>query len=584
VTQACAAVGIEVPSGAVDVAGLMYHWDVALWAGLIRVSGEQVHRPEFQDLASDPVAALDTWLRAVAGTFGLPDAPCPECLTTLLAMADADGAVAVADVVDFICAEFEEPLVPCPDCGEIHAMDLDEDDSDPGEHAVEALAKLTVFGAVRPAGDPDDDLARLTPLGRMLTDSISALFAPAPEDDAGAVVTRLGDLPLAAAAVFVQPWLAARTPVEAAGELFDVAETAHARWRPAAIDLASLIGPESLPAWRERATVPGYGAYIRAWLAEQGEPVPVYLRDEDWLTADWLSAVLSQATPGSAAVALVTAIEGGGDDLAEVVEALGECGHPDGPLLIELLREHLPNRAGRHARTGDTAAPLLRLVPADSRSYQLLITLRGIDDPPIWRRVAVAGSTTLNDLHYVIQDAMGWENDHMHIFRAGRRELAGGTSLREALPRRGSRIQYEYDFGDGWEHDIKSEGFFQNEQGVTFPACLDGVGVCPPEDCGGVGRYGYMRDVVLPDPDHDEHYDTLGWLDVDSAADFDPAAFSLDEANQRLAWLRPADGDGADGVGADGDEAGLDDGAGCGQAEIIVIRSQPRGKKPKRER
>jgi len=35
VTQACAAVGIEVPSGAVDVAGLMYHWDVALWAGLI---------------------------------------------------------------------------------------------------------------------------------------------------------------------------------------------------------------------------------------------------------------------------------------------------------------------------------------------------------------------------------------------------------------------------------------------------------------------------------------------------------------------------------------------------------------------
>ncbi len=49
-------------------------------------------------------------------------------------------------------------------------------------------------------------------------------------------------------------------------------------------------------------------------------------------------------------------------------------------------------------------------------------------------------------------------------------------------------------------------------------------GVCQPEG-------------TLADPDHEEHEDLLDWLGLDSAADFDPARFRLDEVNARLSQL-----------------------------------------------
>jgi hypothetical protein len=199
-----------------------------------------------------------------------------------------------------------------------------------------------------------------------------------------------------------------------------------------------------------------------------------------------------------------------------------------------------------------------------------MIKLREVEDPPVWRRVAVAGTTTLDDLHLVIQGAMGWENDHLHAFRAGRREIAGRTPLGEALPKRGSSIQYEYDFGDGWLHDIRSEGLFTNEPGVTLPACLEGAGACPPEDCGGAYRYAYLKEEILCDPDHSEHDEMLDWLGLASADDFDPAVFSLDETNSRLGWLRP--------------QAGSARPQTTGQPALTVVRSQGRSKKPKAKR
>ena len=47
--------------------------------------------------------------------------------------------------------------------------------------------------------------------------------------------------------------------------------------------------------------------------------------------------------------------------------------------------------------------------------YQFKITLRYIE-PPIWRRIQVPGTYTFWDLHVAIQDAMGWEDYHLHEF------------------------------------------------------------------------------------------------------------------------------------------------------------------------
>ena len=46
---------------------------------------------------------------------------------------------------------------------------------------------------------------------------------------------------------------------------------------------------------------------------------------------------------------------------------------------------------------------------------ELQVTLLDVD-PPVWRRVAVARTVTLADLHRVIQTVMGWANVHLHQF------------------------------------------------------------------------------------------------------------------------------------------------------------------------
>ena len=45
--------------------------------------------------------------------------------------------------------------------------------------------------------------------------------------------------------------------------------------------------------------------------------------------------------------------------------------------------------------------------------YHLRITLRDTK-PSIWRRLAVPANVTLEQLHEVIQIAMGWTNSHLH--------------------------------------------------------------------------------------------------------------------------------------------------------------------------
>jgi Plasmid pRiA4b ORF-3-like protein len=50
--------------------------------------------------------------------------------------------------------------------------------------------------------------------------------------------------------------------------------------------------------------------------------------------------------------------------------------------------------------------------------YQLKVTLLGTS-PLIWRRLLVPADLTLAQLHNVLQTAMGWDDEHMHEFRAG---------------------------------------------------------------------------------------------------------------------------------------------------------------------
>src|ERR1039458_1252698 len=59
-------------------------------------------------------------------------------------------------------------------------------------------------------------------------------------------------------------------------------------------------------------------------------------------------------------------------------------------------------------------------IPSPQDIYQIKVTLLGTN-PPIWRRLLVPAALTLAQLHDVVQTAMGWQDGHMHEFRAGQR-------------------------------------------------------------------------------------------------------------------------------------------------------------------
>ena len=45
--------------------------------------------------------------------------------------------------------------------------------------------------------------------------------------------------------------------------------------------------------------------------------------------------------------------------------------------------------------------------------YSIKIALSGIS-PMIWRRLRIPGSTSLADLHHIIQLAMSWDDEYLH--------------------------------------------------------------------------------------------------------------------------------------------------------------------------
>jgi hypothetical protein len=193
---------------------------------------------------------------------------------------------------------------------------------------------------------------------------------------------------------------------------------------------------------------------------------------------------------------------------------------------------------------GRTETARMRGEPAPGDAVvRILVELADVDAPRVWRQLLVPAAIRLDLLHSVIQDAMGWQDCHMHAFtidgvQYGRPDGELGfhderTATLAALLEPDAQCTYTYDFGDSWEHLITVEQFHTAAAGLHYPHCVDGGGACPPEDCGGAPGYSDLK-VILADPEHEEHHAMLAWLGLLSATDFNPDRFAPDEANVRL--------------------------------------------------
>ncbi len=177
-----------------------------------------------------------------------------------------------------------------------------------------------------------------------------------------------------------------------------------------------------------------------------------------------------------------------------------------------------------------------------NRVYQFHISLDVIR-PAIWRRVQVPENYSFWDFHVAIQDAMGWEDCHLHQFdianpTTGKLEYVGipddefldetrpvladwETSISDYFVKPKIACRYEYDFGDSWSHEVKLEEILDLGSDVKYPHCIDGRRACPPEDCGGFPGYERLLEIIK-DPEDGEFESMMEWL----GGSYNPEKFS----------------------------------------------------------
>src|SRR5271165_3604405 len=128
--------------------------------------------------------------------------------------------------------------------------------------------------------------------------------------------------------------------------------------------------------------------------------------------------------------------------------------------------------------------------------------------PAVWRRVTLADSLSIADLHRVIQLLMGWDDDHLHRFRIHGRDYgiahigrmnfdedAGAVPLSQFRFRPTERFLYEYDFTAGWQIEVRVESVIPGAPGGNhrIPVCVAGREPRPPDGCGGPRLYAERR-------------------------------------------------------------------------------------------
>jgi len=177
----------------------------------------------------------------------------------------------------------------------------------------------------------------------------------------------------------------------------------------------------------------------------------------------------------------------------------------------------------------------------------LRVTLADVESPRVWREITVPAAFTLAQVHQTIQAAMGWEDSHLHEFRIGGRSygMSGMEFMGDApetldgakhrlgdLVKAGDTFEYQYDFGDSWEHVVEVAARGAASPEILYPVCTAGEGACPPEDCGGTPGFADLKE-TMAGPPSTERDELIQW----AGEEYDPEQFSLIRVNGRLAGL-----------------------------------------------
>ena len=474
-----AAIGVRVPPkirSAADLPELHGPWSAAVGIGLLQISeGNVSSGPALEGWPPGDATLLDAWfagLRAVCQT--LADPWQEDSVTGMLAFALALLTVledekaptsaelwrAVLEESGDLCRAYDLHLVPFAAMRHTALAG--------GSQLAGMVALLAGFGAV--TGDAGKPV--ITPLGRWaarrLADALPRPAAPElPAAELIAEVAEHGDP--AQRLMAASRWLEQHQP----REILEAAESVSPRLRSVAADLVMMLGDDAIPAWREFSKAPNVGAHARYALYACDQGLEPSERDRNWLAAEVAAAALDAKGPDEALSVLWESVRG--EDLPGRLAVVREAGHPAAGELARALTEFTALGGPRSIDQG----------------LQLKVTLK-YASPAIWRSVRLPVTATLGDLHWVIQILFGWDGDHLHAFQVDGRAYSNsdfvldGTAdeddirVRDAC-RPGVKVEYEYDLGASWQHEITAQRAFTLDPGQVYPVCVAYQGDSPVE-------------------------------------------------------------------------------------------------------
>lgn len=204
---------------------------------------------------------------------------------------------------------------------------------------------------------------------------------------------------------------------------------------------------------------------------------------------------------------------------------------------------------------------MTKIIPINPAPLKLKINLENMPFP-IYRKVLIPSNITMDELHLIIQVAMGWENCHLYEFsdKKGKCKIrvqfdieeddlwgndaesfdAGELSLLDFLEHTdGKTFWYWYDFGDDWWHKISIQKVTKKDltefDGET-PLCTEATGLCPPEDCGGPWGFAQLEEAIN-EPKHPEYKNYREWLGIKGKKKIDFENVEIEEINDNLDLL-----------------------------------------------
>lgn len=186
------------------------------------------------------------------------------------------------------------------------------------------------------------------------------------------------------------------------------------------------------------------------------------------------------------------------------------------------------------------------------KAYKIKISLLD-SNPLIWRRVIVPANITFKRLHEIIQFTMGWLDNRLYDFNINEEKIritcdeqlisdyeryskmkltpkndpyGYVAKMLQITPKHSSKvkidkyltnwrkIEYVYDFGDYWIHNIALEEIIENYE-YNYPTCLEGEGACPPDDVGGIPGYErFLR--IIKDKTNPKYKEIKVWAEEHS--------------------------------------------------------------------